>query len=357
MQKKLKMEVRSQIKGNIMSKRLAMPHSGAQDAMLERQEFVDNIVTTTWYDVRKQMFTDIWQITPFLDLLQTKGKIKQRMPVGRYFEIPIGYSQADQNQKWFGRGDTFSEAEKQLWTRLQYQRRNLGDNIIRYWDDEMKNKGKAQILSYVTELLENHKMTLESTLATALWEDQGELAVNTLPDLISTTPAEGTAGGLDRNANEYLRNQAYDFTGDTLATDLVPKMVTLYNNCSKTKGKGRRTPDCGLTTQALYEEYEDQIRSQYGRFELNSNTRRADLGLGNLMFKGAEMYWDPECPAGHMYFLNSDTMEFAYDPDAWMEMTNWKYKHNSLDRYAQVVTVCNLLFNNFAKNGVMYNVA
>lgn len=256
-----------------------MPRAGATDAMLEKREYVDNIVTTTWYAVRPTLFSDIWQITPFLDMLQSKGKIKQRMPVGRYFEIPIGYAKADQNQKWFGRGDTFSEGEKELWTRLQYQRRNLGDNIVRYWDDEMKNKSKAQILNYAKELIENHKMTMESTLATALWEDQGALAVNTLPSLISTTPATGTAGGLDRSKNEYLRNQAYDFTSDTLADDLVPKMVTMYNDCSKKKGKGRRSPDCIITTQAIYEEYEDQIRSDYGRFELNSNTRRADLGL------------------------------------------------------------------------------
>jgi hypothetical protein len=37
-------------------------------------------------------------------------------------------------------------------------------------------------------------------------------------------------------------------------------------------------------------------------------------------------------------------------------MTAWKGKYNSLDRYAQVVTVCNLLFNNFAKNGVIYGI-
>jgi hypothetical protein len=336
---------------------MIMPYEGSQASMLEKQEYVDNLVTTTWYDVRRQMFSDIWQITPLLDALYSKGKVKERIPDGRYFEIPIGYAKADQNIKWFGRGDTFGEAEKELWTRLQYQRRNLGDSIVRYWDDEQKNRGKAQILSYAKELLENHKMTMESTLGTALWEDGGPLAVNTLPSLISTTPAVGTAGGIDRSKNIYLRNQAYNFSGDTLATQLVTKMVTMYNNCSKLKGKGRRTPDLIITTQELYEEYEDQIRSDYGTFELNSNKRRADLGLGNLMFKGAEMFWDPECPAGQIYFLNTDTMEFAYDPGAWMEMTQWKHKHNGLDRYAQVVTVCNLLFNNFAKNGVMYNVA
>lgn len=342
------------------AKVLAMPLNGDQAAMLERIEYVDNLITTTWYDVRNTLFSDIWQITPFLDLLHEKGKIKSRMPNGRYFEIPIGYAQADQNQKWFGRGDTFSEQEKELWTRLQYLRRNLGDNIVRYWDDEMKNKGEAQILNYAMELIENHKMTMEDTLGNAIWDSQGPLSVNALPELISKTPTTGTVGGIDRAANPYVRNQVYDFAGagDTLDTDLIPRMRSMYNECSKKKGKGRQSPDIILTTQAIYEEYEDQALA-LGQIQMASNkgSQRADLGFGGLGFKGAEMYWDPNCPDGDIYFLNSDTIEFAYDPDAYMDMTPWKYKHNALDRYAQVVTVCNLLFNNFQKNGVIHSVA
>lgn len=326
--------------------------------MLNKQEYVDNLITTTWYNVRKEMFGDIFNITPLLDMLNSKGKIKSRMPNGRYFELPITYGKADQNQKWFGRGDTFGEAEKELWTRLQYQRKNLGDSIVRYWDDEQKNKGEAQILDYAKNLIENHKATMEETLASALWASQGAQSVNALPDMITTTPTVGTVGGLDRAANEYVRNNSTDFdaTYGTVATDLVAAMTTMYNTCSLKKGKGRRTPDCIITTQAIYEEYEDQVRAM-GRYEMNSNNKRADLGLGNMMFKGAEMFWDPECTAGNIYFLNSDTMEFAYDPSAYMEMTPWKGKHNSLDRYAQVFTTCNLLFNNFNKNGVLHNIA
>jgi hypothetical protein len=340
-----------------MSRQLIMPFDGDQAAQLHREEYVDNLITTTWYDVRKQMFSDIFSITPLLDLLGSKGKIKSRLPNGRYFELPIGYAKADQNQKWFGRGDTFGEQEKQLWTRLQYQRRNLGDSIVRYWDDEQKNVGEAQILSYAKELLENHQMTMEDTLATALWEDQGTLAINTLPGLLPYDPTTGTVGGIDRAVNPYVRNQVFDMQSISIATELIPQMRTMYNQCSKMKGKGRTTPDCILTTQAIYEEYEDQALAK-GEIQLANNrgTNRADLGLGGLSYKGAEMYWDPLCPAQTMYFLNSDTMEFAYDPNNYMTMTPWKGKHNSLDRYAQVVTVCNLLFNNFSKNGVLFGI-
>jgi hypothetical protein len=340
-----------------MQHQLLMPFDGDQAAQLHRDEYVDNLITTTWYDVRKQLFSDIFQITPLLDMLGSKGRIKERMPNGRYFEIPIGYAQADQNQKWFGRGDTFGEQEKQLWTRLQYQRKNLGDSIVRYWDDQQKNQGEAQILDYAKELIGNHRMTMEDTLANALWSSQGNLAINTLPGLLPNVPTSGTVGGLDRAVNPYVRNNATNIIDIDISTELIPQMRTMYNTCSLKKGAGRATPDCILTTQAIFEEYEDQCLAK-GEIQLANNrgTNRADLGLGGLSFKGAEMYWDPLCPANTMYFLNTDTMEFAYDPQNYMTMTPWKSKHNSLDRYAQVVTVCNLLFNNFQKNGVLYNI-
>jgi len=88
-----------------------------------------------------------------------------------------------------------------------------------------------------------------------------------------------------------------------------------------------------------------------------NKTERASLGFGDLLFKNAEIFWAPNCPSGCMYMLNTETLEFAFDPSAWFEMTPWKnVSGDSLDRTAQIVCVCNLLCNHFRKNGVIYNI-
>jgi len=322
--------------------------------MLFKQEYIDNLATTTWYKVRNQLLADIWRITPFFDLLNTKGKIKEKVPNGRYWEIPFTYAKADQNQQWFGRGAEFSTAEKELWTRLQYHVKNFGDSLVRYFDDDVKNNSEAKIIDYITELVQNHKNTMGEALGKALWISGGPQAITTLPEIITTAPDTGVIGGIDRSVNPYVRNQVTTFTGN-IADELIPTMRTMMNKCSMIKGSGRRTPDIVITTQAIYEAYEDEMLAM-GRYEMNNKSRRVDLGLGDQYYKGAEMFWDPDCPDGNMYFLNSDTIEFVYDPKLWGEMTEWKYRYNSLDRYAQIVSRCELCFNNFQKNGVVTNI-
>ncbi|MDB4261290.1 phage major capsid protein [bacterium] len=337
---------------------LSMPKVGEQDAMLQKKYAVDSLTTSTWYDVRDTLYGDIFQITPLFDMLRAKGKIKQRAPKGSYFEIPIAYKKLKQNQKFFGRGAEFSREEGEFATRLQYNVRNFGDSITRYWEDEIQNKGEAQILDYVEEVLANHKGSIEETLHESLWESAGPLSINALPDLITTTPEVGTVGGLDRSKNTYVRNVVDDMTGVSLSASMVSRMETFYNTLSRLKGRAaRRTPDLIITTQTLHEKYVGIARA-LGQYQINpeqSKDNRVNLGMGDAMFKNAEMFWDPNCPEGQMYFLNTDTLEFPYDPDWWMQMTEWKSEATTLERYAQIVTRCNLVCNNFNKNGVMFN--
>jgi hypothetical protein len=122
------------------------------------------------------------------------------------------------------------------------------------------------------------------------------------------------------------------------------------------RGNGSRsTPDIILTTREIYQDYVN-LAKMMGVFQFNTVTKRVDFGTGEAAFKGAEMFWDENCPAGCMYFLNTSTMQFAYDPDNWFEMTEWKTNEDTLDRTAQIVAVGNLICDNFQKNGVIHSI-
>jgi len=316
---------------------------------------LDSLTTSTWYDVRQDIVDQVWQIRPFYDKMVEAGKIKERVPEGTHFEIPVRYAKQDQTIQWFGRGDTFSVAEKESLTRLIFYTKNLGTNVTRYWQDVLKNRGKAKIINFVEEQVDNAKESLIDKLATSLLvQDSDANSIDALPTLISSTPTSGSIGGLTRSSNAYLQNNVKNFSGLTTTVSLLDEMTRMYNLCTLWRG-GKPAPDIIVTTREVYQDYERIARAM--QTIMTNKSERASLGFGDLMFKNIEMFWDPNCPAGSMYFLNTSTLELAYDPMAWFEMTEWKpLVGNSLDRVAQIVAVCALICTNFRKNGVIYNI-
>jgi len=328
---------------------------------MTQQEYsrkLDSLFTMTWYDIRRSLADQAFQIIPLYNLLVEKGKVKSRAPDGTHWEIPVQYDKLNQNTKWFGKGSTFGTAEKEFATSLLYQIRYIGTSVVRYWMDDNKNRGKAKVLDYLNSKLANVRASFTDTLETDMWVQNADpQAMTALPTLISTTPtASATVGGLDRSQNPWMANQVYDFTGKTFSTDFRHYLTNVFHSASKYKAGTRRSPDIILTTQDIYEKYEDICNSM--QRIVASDSIRASLGFGNLSFKGIEMYWAPQCPAGTVWLLNSEHLEFAYDPAAFMEMTEWKpIQGTSLDKTAQIVTACQMLVDNFQKHGVMFNVS
>jgi len=320
-----------------------------------RTEVIDNIFTTTWRDVKRKVVDQVFQITPLYDKLLRAGRIDASYDGGRYIDTPVRIAKADGNIKWFGRGDTFSVSEKEFLTQITYQMRNLGDSMVRYWLDDKQNRGKAQLLSYVNEKIDNHKTSLVDALESAAWVADGSgIGVNALTDLIATDPTTGTVAGLNRATYPWLRNRAVDGSGYTVSTDLIPGMRTMINSLSKYKSGMQRKPDMIFTTQDIYEQLEEILESM--QMVCTHDSPQASLGFGDISYKKVPIYWAPECPTGRMYFLNTEHMKFIIDKTAFFEMTEWQKLPNSPDRVAQILTSCQMCFDNFQKQGVIYDI-
>jgi len=316
---------------------------------------IDNLIASTWYDIKDDLVDTIFKVTPLFDMLVEKGKIRSKVPDGEHYEIPFEYAKNDQNVQYFDRGDEFGTAEKEFMTHLVYYCRNLGAGIVRYWDDDIKNRGKAKLQDYAERKVENTKKTLIDKFNTDLIIQNGDpRSINAIESLIAEDPTTGTLGGLNRSGSTHLQNQTRDCSGLTTTTSLVDEMERMFNICGEYKGGGRSNVDLILTSRKLYQDYKRIARSM-GILEFNS-TPRADLGVGNVTFNGVEMFYDPAMPDDKMYFLNTDTMEFYYDPMAWFEMTPWKnVKGSKLDRTAQIVCRGNLVLEHAPKNGVLFD--
>jgi hypothetical protein len=150
-----------------------------------------------------------------------------------------------------------------------------------------------------------------------------------------------TFGGIDSSAagNEFWRS----YEENTAGALTLLQMATAYNSVSV----GNDHPDLILTTQTLFEKYESLLQPQL-RY---TDTKTAEAGFQNLLFKGAPIMYDVHAPAGTMYFINSKYLKLVGHSDKWFAQTDFVRPENQDARFALIMCYGNLVCSNRKKQG------
>ena len=153
--------------------------------------------------------------------------------------------------------------------------------------------------------------------------------------------ASGTVGGINRATagNEYWRS----YEENTAGALTLAQMATAYNTVSV----GNDHPDMILTTQTLFEKYEALLVPSL-RF---TDTKTADAGFQNLLYKAAPVVYDTHCTAGVVYFLNSKYLTLVGHSGKWFAQTEFVRPENLDARYALIMCYGNLTCRNAKKQG------
>lgn len=319
-------------------------------------ESLDTLYTTTWQLRRKEIVDQIMTATPFWYLMTKKGK-RRTESGGRWIEVPLQYAK-NETVQFFGKGDTISINDTQPLTVARWDWKYLAGSIVRYFVDDQKNRGQAAVINLMNAKLDNLRMSLIDKLETSLFGDgtgDSSKAIDGLGNIIAETTTSGTVAGIDRASYTWWRNNATNQTGKSSSVYLRSAMSTMFNNCGK-QGEGvTRFPDVIVTTQTIYEYYESET-VEIARI-LIGDKQLADLGFGELAYKGRPITWSPAQTADNMYFINTNFLEFVADPIANFDMTDWKpIIDQPNDRIAQIVSVGNLVCSNCQRQGVLYNI-
>ena len=151
----------------------------------------------------------------------------------------------------------------------------------------------------------------------------------------------GVVGGIDADADGWWASYVDGTAG---ALDLA-SMRTAYNSVAV----GNDQPNVILTTQTLFEKYEDLLQSQ----ERFMDATTADGGFQNLLFKGAPVVYDVNVSAGDMFFLNTKYIRLVGHGDNWFKPTPFVRPNNKDARYAQIVCYGELTVSNRKRQGVL----
>ena len=97
-------------------------------------------------------------------------------------------------------------------------------------------------------------------------------------------------------------------------TGLEKSMGAAYNSSSDS---GSDRVDAIFTGQTVYEFYESTLTPQV-RY---TDTKSANLGFMNLLFKQTPVYWDFDCPPATMYGINSKYVGLVFHSSRFFAQT------------------------------------
>lgn len=312
---------------------------------------IDNAFVETWYEIRAEAADNILLATVIWAALKTAGCFTSQRG-GKLIERTVKYGVGPAT-KDVDKGDTLGMGEVETETAAFWTFRKSSVHIQRDLMTDRENAGKFRIKDYVAKrlkeardsLTQQNELDVEGTPHT----DESGKKIQNLNDLLPSyaNRATGTYGKVARS-NTWWQSLYKQFT-DVNVT-LVDDMRNLYN----TVGANMEFPNLIITTQTLFELYEQYGLEQSQIVKDDSGSQMVDLGFEMLRFKGKRMIWSPNVTAGTMQFLNTNHIEVVYDPAMWFAMTEWKPIYNQMERLAHILIAWNIITDQPRRHGLLY---
>jgi hypothetical protein len=300
---------------------------------------LQELLATTVANYRDQLTDNVFQARPLTNHLMDKGRIRM-LDGGTKIVEPLIYGENSTVGSYAGY-DTISLTPQSGISAAEFDWKQYAVSIAISGIEEAKNNGEQALVNLLeAKVMQAEESMKEGFNAMFFGDGTGNSGAdwNGLENLVE---ASGTVGGINRatSGNEFWRSYEENTAGALTQAD----MTTAYNTVSV----GNDHPDFIITTQTLFEKYESLLTPQL-RY---TDTKTADSGFQNLLFKAAPVTFDVDCPTGNMYFLNSKYLTLVGHSSKWFSQTEFVRPENMDARYALIFCYGNLTVRNAKKQG------
>jgi hypothetical protein len=299
----------------------------------------DSLLATTLANYRDQLTDNIFTARPLTFFLMDKGRIRM-LDGGTKIVEPLVYGQNSTVGSYSGY-DTISLTAQDGITAAEYDWKQYAASIAISGIEEAKNNGEAAILNLLEAKVMQAEESMREGFNQMFFSDGTGNSGKNWNGLANLVANSGTVGGINRatSGNDFWKS----YVEGTAGALTLAQMSTAYNSVSV----GNDHPDMVLTTQTLFEKYESLLQPQL-RY---TDTKTADAGFQNLLFKAAPVTYDAHCNSGVVYFLNSKYLTLVGHSGKWFTQTEFVRPENLDAKYALIMCYGNLTVRNAAKQG------
>lgn len=272
------------------------------------------IVASTLPSYEKEFKDQVFNKHVLLNHYKENGGVEEKS--GGY-EVRVPLMTGAGVSEWFGGTDHLDVSPVDTLDAAQFTWRNLNASIVFTMDDELSNMGKEQIVDLIEAKIQQAELTIADSLNDAMFNGTGSEARPRFVGL-ATAVGNGTYGGIA--GGTYTDWQSYiEATGGALT---IAQIKTMRNTINI--GAGGSPISILVTTQTLFEKLESLYTPTYQMNPLvqsKESKRIADAGFTDLEYAGIPVVFDPKCPSGHMFALNTKNSKLYVHKDAFMDKT------------------------------------
>lgn len=299
----------------------------------------DALLSTTLANYRDKLTDNVFTARPLTYWLSDKGRIRTESGGTKIVEQLI-YGQNDTVKSYSGY-ETLSLTPQEGISAAEYDWKQYGASIAISGIEEAKNNGEHAIIDLLEAKIMQAEESLREGFNQMFFADGTGNSGKNWNGLGNLIESGNTVGGIDSSAvgNEFWRS----YEENTAGALTLLQMATAYNSVSV----GNDHPDLILTTQTLFEKYESLLQPQL-RY---TDTKTAEAGFQNLLFKGAPIMYDVHAPVGTMFFINSKYLKLVGHSDKWFAQTDFVRPENQDARFALIMCYGNLVCSNRKKQG------
>ena len=297
----------------------------------------DTLLSTTLANYRSTLTDNVFTARPLTYQLMEKGRIRM-LNGGTKIVEPLIYGLNDTVGSYSG-FDTIALTPQTGITAAEFEWKQYAASISISGIEEAKNNGEQEIINLLEAKIMQAEESMREGFNTMFFGDGTGNSSKNWNGLGNLVESGNTVGNID--SSTYTWWKSYEENTATALT--LAQMSTAYNSVSV----GNDHPDTLLTTQTLFEKYEALLQPNL-RY---TDTKTADAGFQNLLFKAAPVMYDTGCTAGTFYFLNSKYLTLVGHTSKWFDQTAFVRPEDLDARYALIMCYGNLTVRNRAKQG------
>jgi len=300
----------------------------------------DALLSTTLANYRSQLTDNVFTARPLTYTLMDKGRIRM-LNGGTKIVEPLIYGEST-TVKSYSDYDSIALTPQTGISAAEYDWKQYAASISISGIEEAKNNGEAEIINLLEAKIMQAEESMREGFNRMFFADgtgNGGKDWNGLGNLIESGNTVGGINSASGQDNDWWRS----YEENTATALTLAQMATAYNTVSV----GNDHPDVILSSQTLFEKYESLLQPQL-RY---TDTKTADAGFQNLLFKAAPIMYDVHCNANTMFFLNTKYITLVGHSSKWFQQTEFIRPEDLDARYALIMCYGNLTVRNRKKQG------